>query len=182
MSGVEKWTCSCSHKEIGTIYFLRGAWGAIYGTSLLGVTSCFTDSNSSQKRKIHEGVNARHFTLQNHNSFYLDPPQTEPLDLSNKFKPASWHTTDSSGHTTYVGIDINGRGSATVTYEGPSPGIPYTPGPPLRTPANHLPNGSTRGTHHTGATSANDTGTPHYLSNGSTRGTHHTGATSANDT
>ena len=120
------------------------------------MTSCFTDSNSSQKRKIHEGVNARHFTLQNHNSFYLDPPQTEPLDLSNKFKPASWHTTDSSGHTTYVGIDINGRGSATVTYEGPSPGIPYTPGPPLRTPANHLPNGSTRGTHHTGATSAND--------------------------
>merc|ERR1712154_86298 len=34
VSGTEKWTCSCSHKEIGTIYFLRGAWSAIYGTSL----------------------------------------------------------------------------------------------------------------------------------------------------
>ena len=112
MSGVEKWTCSCSHKEIGTIYFLRGAWGAIYGTSLLGVTSCFTDSNSSPKRKIgtEGGITNKHPTLQirepisldgsnpeqevpphvpydeffnlvNKKS-YFDPPQTEPLDLS----------------------------------------------------------------------------------------------------
>jgi len=111
MSGVEKWTCSCSHKEIGTIYFLRGAWGAIYGTSLLGVTSCFTDSNSSQKRKIHRDVNARHFTLQNP-KFYLDPPQTEALDLSNKFKPASWYTTDSSGHSVYVSTNYYGGGGS----------------------------------------------------------------------
>ena len=34
MSNSEKWTCSCSHKEIGTMYFLRGAWRGIYGTRL----------------------------------------------------------------------------------------------------------------------------------------------------
>ena len=134
MSGVEKWTCSCSHKEIGTIYFLRGAWGAIYGTSLLGVTSCFTDSNSSPKRKIWSGegiINKRptlqipeptplldgslkqevpQYVAQNH-KFYLDPPQTEPLDLSSKFKPASWYTTDSSGQSVRVCIDSKGGGS-----------------------------------------------------------------------
>jgi len=103
------------------------------------VTSCFTDSNSSQKRKIHRDVNARHFTLQNP-KFYLDPPQTEALDLSNKFKPASWYTTDSSGHSVYVSTNYYGGGVSTV-----------------RTPANHLPNGSTGGTHHTGVTSVNDT-------------------------
>ena len=194
MSGVEKWTCSCSHKEIGTIYFLRGAWGAIYGTSLLGVTSCFTDSNSSPKRKIWtEGgiINKRptlqirepisldgsnleqevpphvpydeFFNLVN-KKFYFDPPQTEPLDLSNNIYTWLRSPTDSCEQSVRVCIDIEGGRVCTVP-----------------TPANHLPNGSTRGTHHTGATSANDTGTPHYLSNGSTRGTHHTGATSAND-